>query len=105
MTAPADYNETKEKQGSHYIYMLLCSDDTIYTGYTIDLQRRVKEHNEGKGAAYTRGRTPVLLVHWEQYQTRSQAQKREYEIKQLSHQEKVALIAQDQNHRSDEARV
>ncbi len=98
-------NQGKPGKTGHYTYMLLCSDDTIYTGYTTDLERRIKEHNEGRGAAYTRGRTPVILVHREKFSTRSQAQKREYEIKQLSRQEKVALIAEDQNHRSGEARV
>ena len=90
---------------SHFTYMLLCSDDSIYTGYTTDLARRVQQHNAGQGARYTRGRRPVLLVHWEEYGTRSLAQQREYELKQLSHQEKVDLIARDQNRPAGGVRV
>nr|WP_200769658.1 GIY-YIG nuclease family protein [Halarsenatibacter silvermanii] len=90
---------------SHYAYMLLCSDDTIYTGYTTDLKRRVREHNAGEGAAYTRGRTPVVLIYWEEFDTRSGAQKREYALKQLSRSEKVALTHPGENHQEDGVRV
>jgi len=76
----------------HYVYILSCADDTLYTGYTTDLKRRTKEHNEGRGAKYTRGRGPVELVYYEEYSTRSKAQKREYEIKQYSRQQKLDLI-------------
>ncbi|KXS45834.1 MULTISPECIES: GIY-YIG nuclease family protein [unclassified Candidatus Frackibacter] len=76
----------------HYVYILSCADDTLYTGYTTDFKRRTKEHNEGRGAKYTRGRGPVELVYYEEYSTRSKAQKREYEIKQYSRQQKLDLI-------------
>lgn len=59
----------------HYVYILRCADETLYTGYTTDLDRRVKEHNQGQGAKYTRGRKPVELVYSEEYRTRSSAQK------------------------------
>ncbi|MCK8817087.1 GIY-YIG nuclease family protein [Natroniella sulfidigena] len=76
----------------HYVYIVQCSDDTLYTGYTTDIKRRIKEHNQGKGAKYTRGRSPVKVRYTEEYTTRSQAQKREYAIKQLTRQQKLKLI-------------
>ncbi|WP_408955272.1 GIY-YIG nuclease family protein [Natroniella sp. ANB-PHB2] len=76
----------------HYVYIVQCSDDTLYTGYTTDVKRRIKEHNQGRGAKYTRGRGPVRLCHTEEYTTRSQAQRREYVIKQLTRQQKLKLI-------------
>lgn len=76
----------------HYVYILRCADGTLYTGYTTDLDRRIKEHNQGQGAKYTRGRSPVELVYSEEYKTRSRAQKREYEIKTYSRQKKLDLV-------------
>lgn len=76
----------------NYVYILKCSDDTLYTGYTTELKRRIKEHNDGKGAKYTRGRTPVELVYYEKKKSKSSAMKREYEIKQLNRKEKIELI-------------
>lgn len=78
---------------THYVYVLRCGDDTYYTGYTTDPQRRVEEHNAGAGAKYTRGRTPVELVHLETYETRSAALRREHAIKALSRAEKDSLVA------------
>ena len=77
---------------SHYVYILRCADDTLYTGYTTDPERRLREHNAGEGAKYTRGRTPVEIVYREAYDSRSAAMRREYEIKQLRRSEKVDLI-------------
>lgn len=76
----------------HYIYIVECADGTYYTGYTIDVNRRVKEHNQGIGAKYTRGRLPVTLLYYEEYSSRSNAMKREYKIKRLSRDEKIELI-------------
>ena len=76
----------------HYVYVLECADDTLYTGYTTDVQRRVAEHNAGDGAKYTRGRTPVELVHVEGFDSKSAAMSREYEIKQLSRATKERLV-------------
>ena len=76
----------------HYVYILRCADDTLYTGYTTDPERRLREHNAGEGAKYTRGRTPVEIVYREAYDSRSAAMRREYEIKQLRRSEKVDLI-------------
>jgi len=78
----------------HYTYILRCADDTLYTGYTTDIERRVAEHDAGEGAKYTRGRTPVDLVHTESFETRSAALSREHEIKGLSRAEKKRLIAE-----------
>lgn len=81
----------------NYTYILKCSDDTLYTGWTTDLEKRVRTHNEKKGAKYTRNRTPVSLVYYETYETKQEAMKREYAIKQLSRAEKLALIGKDIN--------
>ncbi|KPN29933.1 GIY-YIG nuclease superfamily protein [Halolamina pelagica] len=78
----------------HYVYVLACADETLYTGYTTDVARRVAEHDAGEGAKYTRGRTPVELVHVESFDTRSAAMSREHEIKQLSRPQKERLIAE-----------
>ena len=77
----------------NYTYILKCSDDTLYCGWTNDLEKRIKTHNEGKGSKYTRSRLPVTLVYFEEFATSVEAQKREYEIKQLSRAQKLALIA------------
>ena len=76
----------------HYVYIVKCSDDTLYTGYTNDLDRRIKMHNDGDGAKYTKGRRPVKLVYSEKYISKSKAMKREYEIKQLRKTEKEKII-------------
>jgi len=76
----------------HYVYVVECSDGTLYTGYTTDVDRRIEEHNSGEGAKYTRGRTPVRLVHTEEYGTRSVAMSREAEIKSMSRGEKEELL-------------
>lgn len=76
----------------HYTYIVECADGTYYTGYTTDIGRRVKEHNQGIGAKYTRGRRPVTLLYYEEYSSKSKAMKREYEIKELKKSEKEKLI-------------
>lgn len=75
----------------HYTYMLKCKDNTYYTGYTTDLEKRLKAHNEGKGAKYTRGRGPVELVYFEEHEEKTSAMRREWEIKQMSRNEKEAM--------------
>lgn len=77
-----------------FIYIVRCADGSLYTGITKDIQRRIHEHNNDNrtAAAYTRGRRPVKLAHEESCQTRSQATKREYQIKQLTRKKKEALI-------------
>ncbi|MGF7060455.1 GIY-YIG nuclease family protein [Brassicibacter mesophilus] len=76
----------------NYVYIVECSDGTFYTGWTTDINRRIIEHNEGKGAKYTRGRNPIILKHLEEYDTKRQAMKRECEIKKLSREQKIELI-------------
>ncbi|MEJ2620847.1 MAG: GIY-YIG nuclease family protein, partial [Candidatus Thiodiazotropha sp.] len=75
-----------------YVYILRCTDDTLYTGITNDLNRRVSEHNRGVGAKYTRGRTPVELVFVENMPNRSAALRRELVIKGMKTAEKQLLI-------------
>ena len=76
-----------------YTYILECADGTFYTGWTNDLTRRLKVHNEGKGGKYTRGRLPVRLVYYESFTDKKEAQSREWHIKQLTRQQKEELIA------------
>ncbi|MBE5956933.1 MAG: GIY-YIG nuclease family protein [Lachnospiraceae bacterium] len=76
----------------HYTYMVKCGDGTLYTGYTTDVLRRTKEHNRGKGARYTRSRLPVELVYYELHDTKTDAMRREYDLKQLTRVEKLKLI-------------
>ena len=76
-----------------YTYILECSDGSFYTGYTNDLERRVKVHNMGKGAKYTRARLPCRLVYYETFIFKSEAMKREYFIKhRMTRKDKVDLI-------------
>lgn len=77
-----------------YVYMLRCSDRTLYTGITNDLSARIRAHNAGTGAKYTRGRGPVELVYTEELPTHGEALRREYTIKQLKKEQKLALILQ-----------
>lgn len=76
----------------HYVYVIKCADDTLYTGYTTDVERRVAEHDAGEGAKYTRGRTPVTLRHVESFDSKSAALSREHAIKSLSRARKAELI-------------
>ena len=76
------------------VYVLRCADGSLYTGIAMDVERRVEEHNSDnlRAAAYTRSRRPVTLVYREAARTRSAAGKREYRIKQMSRDQKEALI-------------
>ena len=76
----------------NYVYILKCSDNSLYTGWTTSLEKRLKTHNRGKGAKYTRVRLPVEIVYFEEFEDKKEAMKREYEIKQLSRKEKLKLI-------------
>lgn len=77
----------------NYVYILRCSDDTLYCGWTNDLEARVTAHNSGRGAKYTRSSLPAELVYSEEYESRSEAMSREWHIKRLSRSEKLELIA------------
>lgn len=76
------------------VYILRCGDGTLYTGATDDLERRLAAHRAGKGAKYTRGRGPLEPVYWEPCPDAPAAYRREYAIKQLTREKKLALIAQ-----------
>jgi putative endonuclease len=79
-----------------YLYILECADQTLYTGITLDIPRRLDEHNAGTGSKYTRSRRPVRVVFSRSYPDRSLASKNEFKLKQMSRSEKLALIrAQD----------
>jgi putative endonuclease len=75
-----------------FCYILECSDGSFYTGWTTNPQRREKQHNAGRGAAYTRMHRPVHLVFVEPQDNRSSAMRREHSLKKLSHQQKSALV-------------
>lgn len=76
----------------NYIYILECADGTLYTGWTTDVQKRLKAHNAGKGAKYTCSRRPVKLVYTETFESKSDALRREYQVKHLSRVQKLSLI-------------
>lgn len=80
-----------------YVYILECSDGTLYTGITTDLDKRLKTHNNGKGAKYTKARLPVVLKASFEAKDRSTASKEEYRIKQLTRKEKLKLINEQSN--------
>lgn len=84
--------KTLTQSDKHYCYLLKCVDNTLYCGYTNNIEKRVAAHNAGKGAKYTQKRRPVKLVYFESFDTKSQAMQREYAIKQLSRSEKLQLI-------------
>ena len=77
----------------NFTYIVECSDHTLYTGWTNDLEKRITAHNEGKGAKYTKTRRPVRLAYFETFPTKEEAMSREYRIKRLSRREKQQLIA------------
>lgn len=81
----------------NYVYILRCKDDSLYTGWTNNLENRINAHNEGLGAKYTRGRGPCSLVYFEEFETKNEALKREREIKKLSKAQKENLLAIGRN--------
>ena len=88
----------KGNQSSVYFcYMVECADGSLYTGWTTDPERRIKEHNAGRGALYTKWRGPVNLTYLEEVEDRSTAQRREFAIKKLTRQKKLALIEEYQS--------
>lgn len=80
------------KSDKNFTYMVRCSDNTLYTGWTNNLEHRVEKHNSGKGAKYTMARRPVKLVYYEEYETKQQAMAREAAIKKLTKIRKEELI-------------
>lgn len=76
----------------NYTYILECNDGTYYTGWTNNLEKRLKDHNEGRGAKYTKARLPVSLIYYEEFQTKEEAMRREYAIKHMTRKEKEKIM-------------
>ena len=83
----------------NYTYIVRCKDDTLYCGWTNDIKKRLASHNTGKGAKYTHSRYPVTLVYLETFDTKEEAMRREFAIKQLTRQQKLNLIAECDIHK------
>ncbi|MFI3173502.1 MAG: GIY-YIG nuclease family protein [Eubacteriales bacterium] len=81
----------------NYTYILKCSDNTFYTGWTNDLEKRLHAHNQGKGAKYTKPRLPVEVIYYEKFKTKEEAMRRECAIKKLTHKQKEMLSKQINN--------
>lgn len=79
---------------SHYFYVVRCADNTLYTGYTTNVDKRVATHNAGKGAKYTRARLPVILVYAEHFATKREAMQMEYAFKQKTRAHKLQYISE-----------
>ena len=79
----------------NYTYILQCSDGSLYCGWTNDIDKRLAAHNAGRGAKYTKSRLPVKVVHLETFDTKEEAMKREWRIKQMTRAAKLRLIASD----------
>lgn len=86
------YISQERVQVMNYTYILKCKDGSLYTGWTKDLEKRICDHNAGKGAKYTRARRPVELAYFEAFQTKEEAMKREYAIKQMPRRKKMELL-------------
>lgn len=86
------YNYCYNINMKNYVYIIKCADNTYYTGWTTNIEKRIKAHNNGNGAKYTKSRRPVSLVYFEILETKSLALKREYAIKQLTRKQKEELI-------------
>lgn len=83
------------KAKNYYVYVLSCDDGSFYTGYTMSLEKRIQLHKKGKGARYTQVHKAVRMIHYEVYATRSEAMRRERQIKRLTHKQKEKLFQQD----------
>ena len=89
MRVRMEKNNLRER---NYVYLLRCADDSLYCGWTTDLEGRIAAHNNGTGAKYTKSRRPVELVYFEEYENRHEALSREWHIKRLSRAEKLHLL-------------
>lgn len=84
-----------DKTAEHLFYVLECNDGSYYAGYTNDLERRVRVHNEGKGAKYTRAKRPVRCIFYEKYETKREAMQAEYKFKRLKRNAKERYIGKE----------
>lgn len=82
----------QNRDKTHYVYIVECADKSLYTGWTTCLEKRMRAHNEGKGAKYTKAKRPVCLRYYEQFTEKSDALRRECEIKKLPREKKLLLI-------------
>ena len=89
----------------NYTYMLRCADDSLYTGWTADMGRRLQQHQRGVGGKYTRSRLPVSLLYCEKHEDRQQAMSREAQIKHLTRKQKIELIRSKEAERSERTEV
>ena len=80
----------------NYTYIVRCADGTLYTGWTNDLEKRLHAHNSGEGAKYTRSRRPVVLMYYEEHETKEDAMRREWHIKHLTRAQKMKMIEKNQ---------
>ncbi|MFD2656088.1 GIY-YIG nuclease family protein [Gracilibacillus thailandensis] len=87
------------EKNNHFVYILKCKDETLYTGYTTDIERRMKMHEQGRGAKYTRGRAPFQLQYQQQCKTKSEAMQLEAKIKKLTRKQKELWIKENQTER------
>ncbi|MBM7704930.1 GIY-YIG nuclease family protein [Priestia iocasae] len=87
------------EKNSHYFYVVECKDGSFYAGYTIDIEKRLHAHNEGKGAKYTRARKPVLLLIAKEYSTKREAMQMEYQFKQLTRVQKEKFILKERENK------
>ena len=78
----------------NYTYIVRCRDGSLYTGWTNNLEKRIRDHNAGNGAKYTKSRRPVVLAYCEMFETKEEAMRREWEIKQMKRPEKLRMIRQ-----------
>lgn len=81
-----------ERKNNYYFYVLECNDGSFYGGYTVDIDRRLSQHNEGTGAKYTRARRPVKLIYSERFPTKREAMKKEAEFKKLTRRKKEQFL-------------
>lgn len=81
-----------ETNSKHYFYVLECSDNSLYAGYTNHLEKRIATHNAGKGAKYTKARGPVRCIYYETFETKQQAMRAEYAFKQLRRSDKIQYM-------------
>lgn len=88
----------------NYTYLLQCGDGSLYCGWTNDLEKRIAAHQSGKGGKYTRAHLPVTLLHYEQFNTKEEAMRREAEIKRLSRSQKLELVRSHTPSEADPAR-
>jgi putative endonuclease len=94
IAAKTDMTGTMEDMTGHYMYVLRCADGSLYTGYTVDVARRLAQHQAGKASRYTRTRRPVTVAGWWQFEDKRSAMQAEWAFKQLSRAEKLRCLAE-----------